>query len=79
MPEHGGCGYAFEIASATMVYARETFGISEIYAITLAENSKSIRLLEKLGLTYIKNIRFPGNKEELLLFSTAVGQAIEKA
>ncbi len=69
LSEFNGKGYAFEIASATMNYAKDKLNISKILAITLAENSKSILLLEKIGLKFIKTFCFPNSEEELLLYS----------
>jgi RimJ/RimL family protein N-acetyltransferase len=70
LPEFHGKGYAFEIASATLEYAKETLNIPEIYAITVAYNEKSIKLLERIGLKFIKTIYMANDKEALLLFSS---------
>jgi RimJ/RimL family protein N-acetyltransferase len=69
LPEFCGKGYAFEIASATLKYAEETLRLPQISAIALPENSKSIKLLEKLGLKYRKHFQFPDTGKEMLLFS----------
>lgn len=69
LPEYNGKGYAHEMAAATLDYAREELNIQVLYAITLAENKNSIRLLEKIGLKYSKVITFEGSEEELLLYS----------
>lgn len=69
LPEYNGKGYAYEMAAATLDYAREELNIQVLYAITLAENKNSIRLLEKIGLKYSKVITFEGSEEELLLYS----------
>jgi RimJ/RimL family protein N-acetyltransferase len=69
LPDFEGMGYALEIVSATMIYARDKLGISKIAAITVADNLRSIRLLEKIGLTYSKRFCFPGSEQELLLYS----------
>lgn len=69
LPGFNGKGYAFEIASATMDYAKHQLKISKILAITVSNNSKSIRLLEKIGLKFIKTINISTSKEELLLYS----------
>lgn len=71
LPQFSGKGYAFEIASATINYAKETLHIPVIYAITLAENAKSIRLLEKMGLQFVKTIFPPNNNEALQLYSNS--------
>lgn len=69
LAEFGGLGYAFEITTATMRYAREMLGIPEVFAIVQPDNERSIRLLEKLGMHYRKKFRFSDSGEELLLYS----------
>ena len=71
LPEYNGQGYALEIAGATLSYAMNQLQLPVISAITVAENERSVRLLQKIGLTYKKTIQFPGNEEELLLFDNA--------
>ena len=70
LPDFIGLGYAFEIASATLAYAKIILKIPKISAITTPENIKSIRLLEKIGLKFNRKIFFPDSNEELLLYST---------
>jgi RimJ/RimL family protein N-acetyltransferase len=70
LPEFTGKGYAYEIASATLSYARNQLHIPTVWAITLPENVHSIRLLEKIGLTFSHTFSFPKGEEKLLLFST---------
>ena len=69
LPEYSGKGYAYEIASATLAFANKQLALHKISAITLPNNSRSIQLLEKLGLTYAETILLPGSQEELLLYS----------
>lgn len=68
LPDFSEMGYALEIASATLRYAKEKLGLPKIAAITLPGNVRSIRLLEKLGLSFRNTIRSASN-EELLLYS----------
>jgi len=70
LPEYTGKGYAIEIASATLSYGREKLGIEKILAITIPGNEKSIRLLEKIGLSFKENISATEEGEQLLLYST---------
>ncbi|MBC3542394.1 GNAT family N-acetyltransferase [Rufibacter sediminis] len=70
LPEYIGLGYGFEIASATLAYAQKQLGLEKIAAITLPQNQNSIKLLEKIGLTYQHPFCFPGSTETLHLFST---------
>jgi RimJ/RimL family protein N-acetyltransferase len=69
LPEHTGHGYAFEIAEATLDYAKHHLNFSTVLAITLPGNSKSIRLLEKIGLRLVKSFRPQNENEDLLLYS----------
>jgi RimJ/RimL family protein N-acetyltransferase len=71
LPEWMGKGYAFEIACATLIYASNTLKIPTICAIVVPENNRSIKLLEKIGMTFMKRVQLPPNHEELLLYSTA--------
>jgi RimJ/RimL family protein N-acetyltransferase len=69
LPEHSGKGYAFEIASATLSYAKDKLSIPKVSAITLPVNARSIKLLERIGLKFVKSFSFPNSNEELLLYS----------
>ncbi len=67
-PEYAGMGYAFEVAQATLAYARESLQLKRIVAITTKDNYSSIRLLNKIGLEFEKTINMDG--DELNLYST---------
>jgi RimJ/RimL family protein N-acetyltransferase len=69
LPQYGGKGFAFEIAQATMIYAKDILKLPTVCAITLANNKSSIKLLEKLGMKFVKLFYFPDNNEELMLYS----------
>lgn len=68
LPEYTGKGYAYEIAAATMNYATDILKIPEVFAITLPANKTSIKLLEKIGLSFQKIFSFPDKQEELMLY-----------
>ncbi|MFT3910362.1 MAG: GNAT family N-acetyltransferase [Ferruginibacter sp.] len=68
LPQFMGQGFAFEIAAATIAYAKNNLKLPVIFAITLPNNKSSIKLLEKIGLRFIKEFSFPGEDEELMLF-----------
>jgi RimJ/RimL family protein N-acetyltransferase len=68
LPEFTGKGLAFEIANATMTYARDKLKLPVIYAITVPGNKASIKLLKKLGMKFIKPLCFPDG-DELMLYS----------
>jgi len=68
LPEHEKKGYAFEACTELMRAAEEDFKLSKINAITAKDNFSSQKLLVKLGLVYTKNIRLPGEEEEVLFY-----------
>jgi RimJ/RimL family protein N-acetyltransferase len=69
LPAFFNNGYAFEIAKATMTNAKEQLKLPKISAITVASNSSSIKLLEKLGLAFTGTISLPNGSEEVSLYS----------
>ena len=68
IPDYEGLGYGFEMANATMVHSRNILKIKSVVAITDANNSSSIKLLNKLGLHYEKKVE-SAEGDEVLLFS----------
>jgi len=70
LPEFEKMGYGFEAAKACLDYGKNDLGLTKICAITVSYNDASIGLLEKLGLTFVKNIRLKADDEELMLFET---------
>ncbi|WP_234735963.1 GNAT family N-acetyltransferase [Tellurirhabdus bombi] len=69
LPAYEGQGYGYEAASAVMNHARNTLNLQRIVAITLPDNQRSVRLLERLGLHFEKWVETNG--ESLKLFGTA--------
>lgn len=69
LPEYEGKGFGFESASAILDYCKTEFHLKRILGITLEANTTSIRLLEKLGLTFEKKFIYESTKEELLLYA----------
>jgi RimJ/RimL family protein N-acetyltransferase len=70
LPEFIGKGYAFEIAGATLIFAKEKLKIPTVWAVTVPNNKASINLLEKIGMKFLKPFYFPEKTEELMLFTT---------
>lgn len=68
LPEYEGQGYGFESAKTVLDYVVANFSIDEICAITSLQNKRSQVLLEKIGLKYVKNVKLPGNDEELMYY-----------
>ena len=56
LPEHCSRGYAVESAEAAIRHGRTDLGLDEILAIVAPDNARSIRVLERLGLTYDREV-----------------------
>lgn len=72
LPGFEGKGYGFEIANAIIKYARAELNINTLAAITKPDNSKSIKLLEKLGFNFVSATFDSVTAEELLLYRNEV-------
>lgn len=62
-------GYGFEASVAILKLSKEKFKIKRLVAITLPINTKSIKLLGKLGFFYEKRVKPFDDDDELLLFA----------
>ncbi|WP_298736057.1 GNAT family N-acetyltransferase [uncultured Chitinophaga sp.] len=69
LPGHSGKGYAYEAATATLRYVKQQYSYLEsLYAITIPDNSRSIRLLEKCRFRYLSLMKPPGEDTDVKLF-----------
>ena len=68
LPQYGKKGYAFEAATKIKELALKEFGLTQINAITTPANLKSQKLLEKLGLQFVKLIHLPNDDTELMFY-----------
>ena len=65
LPVYERQGYGYEAASCIKEVAFNQFKLQKIGAITAKKNIASQRLLEKLGLVFIKKIQLENDPEEL--------------
>ena len=65
---HWGRGYAVEAAAAVKANARDDFGLKRLVAITVPDNQKSMRVLEKIGFRFERMIRLTEGADELTFF-----------
>ncbi len=65
-------GYAFESASAVRTYGINALGLRRIVAITNPDNDSSIRVLEKIGLSYERLVRLSDDGPEIKLYAFEV-------
>jgi len=68
LPEFCRQGYAFEAALAVLDEAK-TMGLERVTAIVSPENTASIGLIEKLGLSLAERMRPPGDEHVVLLYA----------
>ncbi|MEZ4793129.1 MAG: GNAT family N-acetyltransferase [Gelidibacter sp.] len=69
LPDYEKKGFGYEASIAVMDLAKIQFKLDKIVAITLESNLNSIKLLQKLGLTYEKTVKPFADDNELLLFA----------
>lgn len=67
LPQYRSKGYAFESATAVMEYARTVLGLRRVVAITDDDNAGSIRVLEKLGMSFDRMIKLSDEGPEIRL------------
>lgn len=65
-----GKGYATEVCSAILDYAREQLGFTEIQALVEPENTVSLKLCAKLGMEPVEQVIVQGKKYVLLVRCT---------
>jgi len=60
LPEYWGRGLATEAAAAMMQYGFDMFGFDRLIAVAHPANRRSIRMMEKLGMTFEKLLAYKG-------------------
>jgi len=60
--KHWNKGFATESASACLKYGFEKLNLKTVIGRVMSENIASIKVLEKIGLTYEKEFNFDGHK-----------------
>jgi ribosomal-protein-alanine N-acetyltransferase len=68
LPEHCSRGYAVEAAAAAIHHGRTDLGLDEILAIVAPDNARSIRVLERLGLCFEREVVLSPGAAPLSLF-----------
>jgi len=70
LERHSGKGYATEAARVVLRHAQEVIGLKTVLAITAPENTPSQRVLEKIGLKFVKIIELPGHTSPSAFFTS---------
>ncbi len=58
LPEHWGKGLATEASLATLKFGREVLQLERIIALVLPQNAASVRVLEKPGLHFEREVEY---------------------
>lgn len=69
LPEFWSLGYAYESAAGVKQHALDLLKLPRLLAITNPDNTGSIRIVEKLGLTFLHTMQMPGDDKEVRLFA----------
>jgi RimJ/RimL family protein N-acetyltransferase len=72
LPAFWGRGYAVEAARGVVRHAREVVGLRRLVAIAVPENAPSIRVLERIGMTFERTTRLPGEEKDLVLYAMSL-------
>ena len=67
LPSHWGKGYATEAGAAALAHGFETAGLDEIVSFTLPHNRASRNVMEKLGMTHVRDFVHVGLPHALYL------------
>lgn len=70
LPEFWSQGYAGEACAAVMAHARAVLGLPRLLAVVNEDNTRSIRLLEKMGFRCEGKVRLAEDEQEILLFGS---------
>ena len=68
-------GYATEACRALVRVALEAFSLPRLVAIVSVENARSIATLERVGFTFERHVRMPGENHDVALYGLALARA----
>src|ERR1044071_7079049 len=67
LPDFWNKGFGYEAAAAVLNDARERLQLNRVLAIVNPDNEASIRLLEKLGFSFERNLKLAADRDEVKL------------
>jgi RimJ/RimL family protein N-acetyltransferase len=68
LPEYWGQGYALEAANATLRHAAAKFGLARVIGVVSEGNTSSIRVLEKLGMSFERMVSMRPDEPDVRLY-----------
>jgi RimJ/RimL family protein N-acetyltransferase len=75
LPRFRGQGCATEAAAAVLDHARDVLGMERIAAIVSPGNEDSIRVLERVGMSFERKVTPPDESGEVCLYGRMLRQA----
>jgi ribosomal-protein-alanine N-acetyltransferase len=69
LPRYWGRGYAVEACAAVRDHALRTLAMPQLLAIVSPDNQASIKVLERIGLSFREMVRLGADAEQLKLFA----------
>jgi RimJ/RimL family protein N-acetyltransferase len=72
LPEYWGQGYALEAAEATLRHAAAKFGLTRVIGVVSVGNTSSIRVLEKLGMSFERMVSMRPNEPDVRLYGRSL-------
>jgi RimJ/RimL family protein N-acetyltransferase len=75
LPEFWGQGYAFEAAEATLRQASARFGLRRVIGVVSEGNDGSIRVLEKLGMSFERMVSMRPDEPDVRLYGRSLAPA----
>ncbi len=72
LPEFWGQGYAVEAAAATLRHGARKFGLARIIGVVSQGNSASIRVLEKIGMSFERLYPMHPGEPEVCLYGRSL-------
>jgi RimJ/RimL family protein N-acetyltransferase len=69
LPEYWKHGYAIEAATAVIEYGYSSLGLDTIVGLTSEENTASIKVLEKLGMSFDRVVKMSDDDPGTVLYS----------
>lgn len=70
LPDYRANGFAFEAARAVLAHAWSNLGITRLLGICDPDNAGSIRLLEKAGFVFERQIRLAADADPVSLYAS---------
>ncbi len=77
LPQFRGKGLAGEAAAAVIEHTRDILGLVTLSAIVAPQNTASVGLLDRLGFSFEKKMKMPGDAHAVDLYRIAFGDREE--